>query len=673
MNLHCKKICLLVTTTVILLFCTSVFAQGPTDLAVASRDAATPTPAPAIPDAPMPTPAGYPASQYPTGSTGGDWRVGISLYGWFPGLHGTVGALGHDASIHSSFTDIFHVLKGNIPIAVEADKGRFVMPIDFFWIKLGINNGIPINDLGQTSINTHLTQSIFTPKVGYRLHDGENLKVDVLGGMRYWYLSLNNTLEPSGASNSRSTNFIDGLGGARFILPFGEKAAMTLSGDAGAGEADLDYQATGLLNFNVTPKFGLGVGWRYMYEDYRPTDNQFVYNAAMSGAIAGLTFNFAGKPPAPPTIACSASPASVFAGDPVTVTATANGLNPKEHAIYSWSGDGVTGKDTTATVATASQAPGTYTVKCGVKEGKPGKEGLKPWQVADASTTYTVKEFEPPTVSCSANPASLKPGEKATVSANGMSPQNRPLTYSYQASGGTISGSGTSATYDSTGASTGTTSITCNVMDDKGHSATANTSVSVVAPPPLPPPPPPSLLLHSVFFPTALPNETRPDKGLAASQEQILTTLATDFKAYLQVKPDARLTLTGHADPRGGVKYNQALSERRVGSVKNFLVQQGVPESSIDTKALGDSQPLTKDEVKDLVQKNPELPDEEKTKILRNINTIYLAQNRRVDITLANTGQESVQLYPFNAHDAETLLSERAQAHAKKQPAAPKK
>jgi hypothetical protein len=210
--------------------------------------------------------------------------------------------------------------------------------------------------------------------------------------------------------------------------------------------------------------------------------------------------------------------------------------------------------------------------------------------------------------------------------------------------------------------------ITCNVVDDKGHSATATTSVNITAPPPAPPPPPPSLLLHSVFFPTALPNEKRPDKGLATSQEKILTTLATDFKAYLQVKPDARLTLTGHADPRGGNNYNQALTERRVGSVKNFLVQQGVPESSIDTVALGDTHLLSKDEVKQLLQTNPDLTEEERAKILRNINQIYLAQNRRVDITLANTGQQSAQVYPFNAHDAETLLSEKPQAHARKPP-----
>ena len=79
---------------------------------------------------------------------------GSRVYGWFPGLHGTVGALGHNASIHVPFSDVFQSLKGIIPIAVEADKGRFVMPVDFLWMKFGVDNGIPINDFGQTSINT---------------------------------------------------------------------------------------------------------------------------------------------------------------------------------------------------------------------------------------------------------------------------------------------------------------------------------------------------------------------------------------------------------------------------------------------------------------------------------------------------------------------------------------
>jgi OmpA family len=434
--------------------------------------------------------------------------------------------------------------------------------------------------------------------------------------------------------------------------------------------------AGGGLDYH-TPLFNRHLSIRVFQADYQYTHENFYPvargNFNMARLSAGLVANLGTiAPPPPPTMACAASPSSVFPGDPVTVTATPEGLNPKWNALYTWTGDGLTGTGTTANVNTGALSPGTYTVKGNLKEGKAGKEGLKPWQVADCSATYTVKEFEPPTISCSANPTTIKPGESATITAQGVSPQNRPLTYTYTASAGTVSGSGTTATLASTGASPGPIQITGTVTDDKGHTASCNTSVTVEAPPPPPPPPPASLTLHSVFFPTALPNEKRPEGGLADSQMQILNTLATDFKNYLALKSDAHLTLTGHTDPRGGAKYNQALSERRVNRVKQYLIEQGVPESAISTNAVGETEMLTKDQVKDQIQSNPELSDDEKKKIMRQFNVIYLAKNRRVDIRL-NNGQESAQSYPFNAKDAETLLSTAPQAHARKHPAEPKK
>jgi outer membrane protein OmpA-like peptidoglycan-associated protein len=681
MNSRCKNFCLLVAATLSLLLCTTAFAEGPADLTVAGPVAAAPTATPAIPDAPspaadpMPAQGPGPVSPYPTGSTGGNWRVGISIYGWFPGLHGTVGALGHNASIHVPFSDVFHTLKGIVPIAVEADKGRFVMPVDFLWMKLGVDNGIPINDFGQTSINTHLTESILTPKVGFRLLDADHLKFDALGGIRYWYLSLDNTLEPSGIGTSRSVQWVDGVGGGRFILPFGEKASVTVAGDAGGGGSNLDYQLLGLMNFNLSSKLGLAVGWRYLDVDYQPTTNQFVFDTVTSGAIAGFSYNFGGKPPVPPTVSCSASPAQVFPGDSVTVTATPAGLNPKLNTVYAWSGDGVTGNGTTASVNTAALNPGAYTARGKLKEGKPGKEGEKPWQVADCSATFTVKEFEPPTLSCLASPTNLEPGDSSTITAQGVSPQNRPLTYSYQVSGGTVSSSGTTATYSSTGASTGPMQISCSVSDDRGHTATASASVNIQAPPPPPPPPGPSaaliarLTLHSIWFATAQPREKNPEGGLVESQQATLNAYASDFKSYLALKPDGRITLTGHADPRGTPEYNQKLSERRVARAKAFLVEQGIPEANIDTQAVGEERQLSKDEVKNLIETNSAITDEQKKKALRNLDVIVLAQNRRVDISLNGGGQESAMHYPFNSADSSTLLDLKKPVHK----AAPKK
>src|SRR5215469_18015877 len=146
-----------------------------------------------LPDAPAPAPQA--SGWVPEGS---GWRGAVSIYGWFAGVHGTAGVNGHDAGIHVPFSDLFHYLKGIVPIAVEVDKGRFVMPIDYLWIKLSDDKALPLTDIGQTSINAHFTESILTPKVGYGILDGEHLKIDALAGIRYWYLSQNLTLEPVG-------------------------------------------------------------------------------------------------------------------------------------------------------------------------------------------------------------------------------------------------------------------------------------------------------------------------------------------------------------------------------------------------------------------------------------------------------------------------------------------
>jgi hypothetical protein len=107
------------------------------------------------------------------------------------------------------------------------------------------------------------------------------------------------------------------------------------------------------------------------------------------------------------------------------------------------------------------------------------------------------------------------------------------------------------------------------------------------------------------------------------------------------------------------VEYNQALSERRVDRAKRFLIEHGVPETSLATKAFGEEQNLTEDQVRDAVEKNPELTPEQRQRVLNNLQTILLASNRRVDITLSTTGQTSIRQYPFNAADSLTLLQQK--------------
>jgi len=167
------------------------------------------------------------------------------------------------------------------------------------------------------------------------------------------------------------------------------------------------------------------------------------------------------------------------------------------------------------------------------------------------------------------------------------------------------------------------------------------------------------LVMRSVFFQTDEPRIEKPNGGLLASQEKTLTTLATDFKRYLELKPDAYLTLTGHTDVRGSVEYNQTLSERRVSRVKLFLVDQGVPEAKIKTLSLGKEDELTTAQVEEAIKQNPELTAADREELLNELPVFVLAKNRRVDVTLSTTGQQSTRWYPFNAADFLPLLDRR--------------
>jgi outer membrane protein OmpA-like peptidoglycan-associated protein len=231
-------------------------------------------------------------------------------------------------------------------------------------------------------------------------------------------------------------------------------------------------------------------------------------------------------------------------------------------------------------------------------------------------------------------------------------PDNDPLTFRWESDGGRVVGSGTEVDLDTTGVAPTHYTVMGHVDDGRGGTAVCRAEFTLEAPPAVEA----KLAIRSIYFPTALPSARKPDEGLVESQQKTLTSLASDFKQYLASKPDAHLELQGHADHRGAAEYNQALSERRLEITKRFLVGLGVPEANLQTKVYGEEDNMTPAQVKQLVEQHPNLSQEQKDKILNNLRVVTLAQNRRVDITLSNTGQQSVRQFPFNAEDALTLL-----------------
>jgi hypothetical protein len=303
----------------------------------------------------------------------------------------------------------------------------------------------------------------------------------------------------------------------------------------------------------------------YTYKNQNPLGGR----AHLPGlqASAGLVWH-AGNitPPPPVTYSCSANPTTVFPGEPVTVTGSALNLNPKRTATYSWTSNGGAVNGSSSTVTVSNKTAGSYTVNGHVTEGS------RAGQSADCTASYTVQDFAPPTIGCSADPSTVNPGDNSTITASAVSPQNRPLTYSYSATAGSISGTTPSAILSTTGAAAGPITVTCNVADDTGKQATATTTVSVLAPPP---PPAAALPVTSSLCTTSFER----DKARPVRVDNEAKACLDDVTMSLQQNPNAKLALVGTEDAK-----EQAIEAREANRKHHTEEPSEAAQRAADTK-----------------------------------------------------------------------------------------
>ena len=283
--------------------------------------------------------------------------------------------------------------------------------------------------------------------------------------------------------------------------------------------------------------------------------------------------------------ACTATPATVMAGEPVTVAATGTNFNPKHTVTYLWatSGGKLSSTNTpSATVDTAGMAAGTYTANATLTDPK----GPKTHNVANCGANFNVNvPHNPPQVICSANPTMVQAGTPSTITANATSPDPGVTisSYSYQASAGTISGTGTSATLDTAGTPSGPVNVTVTATDSRGLTGTCTTMVTVEAPPPAP----------QVSARTPIQFIQRPhQKYIPWRVDNVAKAILDDDASALKNDPNAKLVIVGYADGEpqpmigtGKNKHAMDLAAQRAVNAKAYLVQQqGIDPSRIEVR-----------------------------------------------------------------------------------------
>jgi len=183
-----------------------------------------------------------------------------------------------------------------------------------------------------------------------------------------------------------------------------------------------------------------------------------------------------------------------------------------------------------------------------------------------------------PTVTLSASPSSIRPGESVTLSWSSTNATDLSID----------NGVGKVAPQGSTPVNPSASTTYTITATGPGGSDSASASVSVSAPAAeAPPAAAPNLSelfdqnIKDAFF----------DFNKSDIRDDAREALTKDAE-FLRSYPDIRITIEGHCDERGSTEYNIGLGQRRAQAAKNYLVSLGIAATRIDTVSWGKEHPF---------------------------------------------------------------------------------
>ena len=382
----------------------------------------------------------------------------------------------------------------------------------------------------------------------------------ILGGFQYKFHT--DTFSP----------FLRAFVGASYINPPLTKAEWNAAVGGGGG-----------FDLNITHRFAIRLAQvDYIYTNYSPKVSGFQKPQWNSIRLAaGIVVNLGSWYNPPLTCTATATPTEVFAPDPVMVTTTGANFPPKDTLFYSWTANG--GKVSpdnaqSATVDTTGVAAGSYSANSTITDPKlknhdSGSHSFlgrpEPMKPAMCAAPFTIKQPQPPVVSCSANPTTIAVGEPSTITMTATDPQGWPMTYSWSNSGGTLSGSGTSVTVTATNADAGNTitvtgTATTNRPGGNPVTLSSNCTASVTVPP----------IQQCVNIEDwgECTFEKNPKKPWRVDND--CKDTLDKLSLRLQQMPNGKLDIVGYTDEKEVVN-EQTLGAQRSVNVKYYLTTDG--------------------------------------------------------------------------------------------------
>lgn len=242
------------------------------------------------------------------------WDFQITSYLWAPSLSGKISPFKNERTIDvkrstsdvidkfnpSSFVDLWAehdrwVFSGNLMYSHGKDSQAYqqftVQPMFAMASDGSYNIGL--------SGKAETTEFTATLMGGYRIVETPDYTLDLLGGIRYWYISNKLKMRVNYSPSivhylhyNEKFNWIDPLIGTKLTIPISERFSFQTELDAGGFGigSDFTWSMLSSINYKFTDNLAASAGYRTFKVDY--DRKGYVYNIRQNGPAIGLAWYF---------------------------------------------------------------------------------------------------------------------------------------------------------------------------------------------------------------------------------------------------------------------------------------------------------------------------------------------------------------------------------------------
>jgi outer membrane protein OmpA-like peptidoglycan-associated protein len=280
----------------------------------------------------------------------------------------------------------------------------------------------------------------------------------------------------------------------------------------------------------------------------------------------------------PPTVLTEPATATITQGESIGIKAIASDPN-NDSLTYSWSvgGERIAADGPSINFGSSGRQPGVYSVAVVVSDGQLSATSSSSITVVRERAVVATKPNQPPTVECQTSSVDVVSGGSVVLSARASDPDKDTLTLTWSSTGGTVSGSGETATFSAVGVTAGVYTVTVTADDNRGGKASCTVTVNVSE-------------RIKLIREGPVPCGYFAEGGIHA--DNCIKAMLDDLA--LRMKNDAKLraNVIGYTDSSRREKTLKNLGGKRARAVADYLEKKGVESSRLTVTDGGDNNPI---------------------------------------------------------------------------------